>query len=116
MLSEGLTYGINESFGAPEKKSNINFSKGNTKFCLSLHYNDENRHLFVKGKEIFLFKANNGNVNFPTQFCLGSISNGFGATESRKGKVYDFSVDHNDISKSYILNIHKYLMVTNNIK
>ena len=30
-------------------------------------------------KEIFKFKADNKNVNFPTQFCLGSISNGFGA-------------------------------------
>ena len=31
------------------------------------------------GKEIFKFKADNKNVNFPTQFCLGIISNGFGA-------------------------------------
>ena len=33
---------------------------------------------------------------FPTQFCLRSMSNGFGAIESRvvslKGSVYDFSV------------------------
>ena len=76
--------------------------------------------MFVNGKEIFKFKANNKNVNFPTQFCLGSISNGFGATESRevslKGNVYDFSVDYNAIDKSDILNIHKYLMVKNNIK
>ena len=28
------------------------------------------------------FKADNKNANFPTQFCLGSISNGFGAPES----------------------------------
>ena len=32
--------------------------------------------------EIFKFNADNGNVNFPTQFCLGSIFCGFGATES----------------------------------
>ena len=36
-------------------------------------------------------------VNFATQFCLESISNGFSATESREvslnGNVYDFSVD-----------------------
>ena len=53
--------------------------------------------MFVNGKEIFKFKADNGNVNFPTQFCLGSISNGFGATDYRevslKGNVYSFSVD-----------------------
>ena len=33
------TYAINESFGSPEKKFNISFSKANTKFCLNLHYN-----------------------------------------------------------------------------
>ena len=68
---------------------------------MSLHYSVNNIHLFVTGKEIFKFKANNKNVNFPTQFCLGSISNGFGATESRevslKWNLYDFSVDYNAI-------------------
>ena len=113
-------YGINGSFGAPEKKFDINFSKANTKFCLSLHYNDDNSYLFVDGKEIFKFKADNENVNFPTQFCLRSISNGYSATESREvslnGKVHDFSVDYNSIGKSNILNIHKYLMTKNKIK
>ena len=59
---------------------------------------------FLSEKYIFKFKANNGNANFSTQFCLGCISNGFGATESRevslKGNVYDFSVDYNAIDKS----------------
>ena len=44
------------------------------KFCSSLHYNGDNSHLFGNGKEFFNFKANNKNVNFPTQFCLGGIS------------------------------------------
>ena len=35
-------------------------------------------------KEIFKFKADNGSVNFPTSFCLGSISDRFGATGSRE--------------------------------
>ena len=56
------------------------------------------------------YLAENKNVNFPTQFCLGSISNGFSAHESREvssnGNVYDFSVDYNLIDKSDILNIH----------
>ena len=54
----------------------------------------DNSCLFVTGKEIFKFKAENKNVNLPTQFCLGNISNGFNATESREvyliGNVYDF--------------------------
>ena len=106
--------------GATEKNVSINFSKANTKFCLNLHYKGGNSYLFVHGKKIFKFKADNKNVNFATQFCLGSISNGFGTTESRevslKGNVYDFSIDYNAIDKSDILNIHKYLLVKNNIK
>ena len=70
-------------------------------------------------KTIFKFKADNKNVNFPSQFCLGSISNGFSATESREvslnGIVYAFSVDYNSLNKSEILNIHNYLMIKNNI-
>ena len=77
---------------------------------MSLHYNADNSYLFVNGKEIFKFKAGeNKNVNFSTQFCLRSISNGFSATESRavslNGNVYDFSVDYNSIEKSAISNI-----------
>ena len=40
--------------------------------------------MFVNKKEIIKFKAENKNVDFPTQFCLGRISNGFTATESRE--------------------------------
>ena len=61
-----------------QKKSlSINFRKAKTKYCLSLHYNDDNSYLFVNEKEIYKFKASNKNVNFTTQFCLGSISNKF---------------------------------------
>ena len=35
---------------------------------------------------------------------------------SLNGNVYGFSVDHDSIDKSDILNIHKYLMTENNIK
>ena len=87
---------------------------------MSLHYNANNSYLLVNRKEIFKFKADNKNINFPTQFYLGNTSNGFSATESREvslnKNVYDFSVDHNSIYKSDILNIHKYLMTKSNIK
>ena len=94
ILGEGNTFGNKGSFGAPEKKLSINFSKGNTKFRLSLHYNANNSYFFVNGKEICKFKSNNKNVNFPAQVCLGSISNGFSAIEFREvslnRNVYDF--------------------------
>ena len=59
ILGEGDTFGINGSFGAPEKKIDINFSKAKAKFCLSFHYISDNRYLFVNGKEIYKFKASN---------------------------------------------------------
>ena len=39
-------------------------------------------YLFGNGEGIFKLKADNQNVNFPTQFVLGSISNGFSNAES----------------------------------
>ena len=61
-------------------------------------------------------KADNENVNFPTQSCLGSLSNKFRHNDSRelcfKGNAYDYSINYNAID---ILNIHKYLMIKNNI-
>ena len=50
VLGEGPTFGTNGNFGSPEKKFSINFSKANTKFYLSLHYNDDNSYLLVNGK------------------------------------------------------------------
>ena len=74
-----------------------------------MRYNGYNSYFFVNGKEIFNFKADNKNFNFSTQFCIGSMSNGFGATDSRevslKGNVHDSSVDYNAIDKPDILNI-----------
>ena len=84
---------------------------------MSLHYNADNSYLFVNGKEIIKFKADDKNVNFPTRFCLESISDGFRASESTEvslnGNVYDFSVDYHSTDK---YGIHKYLMIKNNIK
>ena len=57
-----------------------------------LLYNADNSYLFVNGKEVFRFKANNKNS---TQFYFSSIR--FSATESTEvslnANVYDFSVD-----------------------
>ena len=74
------TFSINGSFGAPEKKFSINFSKANIKF---VYYNADDSYMFVNGKEIFKFKADIKHANFSTQFCLGILSNRFSYTESR---------------------------------
>ena len=120
ILGEGDTFGINGSFGAQDKKFSINFSKAKTKFCLSLHYNGDNSYLFVNGKEIYKFKASNKNVNIVTQFCLQRITNKFNHVDAEeiylKGNIYDFSIGCNAIHKSDILDIHKYVILKNNMK
>ena len=52
VLGKRLTYFVNGSFHSPDKRFSINFSKANSKFCFSFHYNDNNSYFFVNGKEI----------------------------------------------------------------
>ena len=94
VLGEGNTFGINGSFGAPEEKFSIYFSKANTKQSFARSY-----IIMLIIVICLLMEKKCLNLNFPTQFCPGSISNGFSATESREvsinGNVYDFLVDYN---------------------
>ena len=71
------------------------------KIYLSLHSNGENSYAFIHGVEIYFQSKVFWNNAF--SFCLGSISK-------------DLSVDYNTISLTDILDIHKYLVVNNNIK
>ena len=41
-----------------KKEISINFSKTDTKFCLSLHYNGDESYLYLNKTEICKFKAN----------------------------------------------------------
>ena len=70
-------------------------------------------------KKSLNYKSHNKNINFPTKFCLQSISNGFTNAESREvslnENVNDCSVKFNSIDKSDMLNMNKYLMRKNNI-
>ena len=62
VLGERPTDDINNSTGAAEKKIKINFTKANTKFCLSLHCNGDESYLFINKTEICRFKAK-GNIS-----------------------------------------------------
>ena len=53
VLSEGQTQGINDNTSETEKIFSINFSKENTKFCLSFHHNGDERYLYVKERQRF---------------------------------------------------------------
>ena len=50
ILDEGPFCVINGSFGSPEIKFSISFTKINAKFCWTLHYNADNSYLFVNRK------------------------------------------------------------------
>ena len=91
----------------------INFTKENTKFCLSLHYNGANSYLFVNGTEIIKFKAKDSEI-IPYSLCLENISKDWTNDNVKitgyNDYIYDFSTDCDVINKSDILDIHKYLM------
>ena len=96
----------------------INFTKENTKYCLSLHYNGTDRYLFVNGTKIIKFKVKDSEIKaYP--LCLRNISKDWSVDNIKKtglqGYVYDFSVDYNAIAVANILEIHKYLMKKNGI-
>ena len=74
----------------------INFTKKNTKFCLSLHYNGANSYLFVNGTEIIKFKAKDSEIK-AYSLCLGNISKYWSNNNMKKktgfnGYIHDFSI------------------------
>ena len=118
ILGKGPTQGLGEHSLSGEKMYSINFTKVNTKFCLSLHYNVDNSYLFVNGTEIIRFKAKDF-TTVPNNLCLGNISKDLLASNRKKtgfnGYIYDFSIDYDSTDVDNIKDIHKYLMKKNGI-
>ena len=79
----------------------INFTKENTNFCLSLHYNRANSCVFINGIEIIKFKAKYSEIT-AYWLCLGNISRDWSVDNMKKtvlkSYVYDFSVDYDAIA------------------
>ena len=65
------------------KLYSVNFTKENTKFCLSLHYNGANSYLFVNGIEIIKFKAKGSEIA-AYHLCLGNNSNDLSVDNMKK--------------------------------
>ena len=57
VLGKDFIQGLNNTTIYAEKLYSINFTKTNTKFCLSLHYNGANSYLSANGSEIHKFNA-----------------------------------------------------------
>ena len=62
VLGKDFTQGLDNTTIYAEKLYSINFTKTNTKLCLSLHYNGSSGYLFVNGKDIHKFKTKNSEI------------------------------------------------------
>ena len=121
VLGKEPTQGSEHTLTA-EKMYPINFTVTKKKFCLRLHYNGANSHLFVNGKELVKFKAKDSEI-IASPLCLGNISKDWSAGNMKKtglnGYVYEFNVLYLEFNKLNITKsmsiIHKYLMSKYNI-
>ena len=115
ILGKRPNFGINGSYGASEKKLDINFSKPNTKFvrvyiimviiviCLLMERKSLRLKLTIK---MLTFK-----LNFILEVFLMDL-----VFWVQRMEVFTISsVDCNSMGKSDILNIHKKLMIRSNI-
>ena len=109
VLGKDFAQGLDNPKIYAEKLYSINFTKTNSKFCLSLHYNKINSYLFVNDEEIHKFKAKDSEI-VATPSCLGNISKDFSEENMKKAGlsryVYDFSVDYDAITVDNILGMH----------
>ena len=87
-----------------EKLYSVNFTKTNTKFCLSLHYNRSNSYLSFNATEIHKVKTKDSEI-IAAPLCLRNISRDFPVDNMKKTGL-----------NGYFYEIHKYLMKKNNIK
>ena len=69
-----------------EKMFSINFTGLEKKFCVSLHYNGANSHLFVNGKETHKFKGKDS-VIVATPLRLGNISKDWSVDNMKKNWI-----------------------------
>ena len=119
VLGKDFVQGLDNTTIYAEKLYSVNFTKTNTKFCLSLNYNGSSSYLFVNGTEIHKFKTKNSEI-IAAPICLGNISRDFSVDNMKKTGlnryVYDFIVDYDFIANDKILDTCKYLMKKNNIK
>ena len=120
LMGNGLTQGINDTTIYAEKNFYRNFTDFGKKFMLTLHYNGDDRYLFVNGRQELKFKAKTDQL-VKEKLCIGNLSDQWTASESEKtglyGSIYDFVVDYEQIvGVKTIYDMHRYLMTKHNIK
>ena len=86
ILRTGPRQGLSKHSLSAEEIYSFNFTKVNTKFCLSLHYSGANSYLFDNGKEIHKFTAKDSMI-VPNNLCLGNVSKDFSASNMKKNRI-----------------------------
>ena len=116
VLGKDFIQGINDTTIYAEKMHSTNFIVYSKKVCLGLHYNSDDRYLFVNGRQIVKFKAKDSEI-VPYPLCLANISKDFSSSNATGlyEDVYNFSVDYKAIANDKIQDIHRYFMKKNNI-
>ena len=106
LMGTGLTHGINDTTIYAEKKFYRNFTDFGKKFVLSLHYNRDDSHLFVNGRQELKFKAKTDQL-VKEKLSIGNLSDQWTTTESEKTgvyrKIYDFVVNYEQTLKLFMI-------------
>ena len=117
VMGTGLTQGIHDTTLYAEKNFYRNFTDFGKTFMLSLHFNGNNRNLFVNGGQELKFKCKTDQL-VKEKLCIGSDQ--WTTSESEKTgvyrKIYDFVMDYEQIvGTTKIIDMHKYFMTKHNI-
>ena len=86
VLGKDFRQGLGNTTIYAEKLYSVNFTKTNTKFCLSLHYNGANSYLLVNGTGIHKFKAKDFET-VVTPLCLRNISKDISVDNMKKIEI-----------------------------
>ena len=119
VMGHGFAQGIHDTTLYAEKNFNKNFMDPGKKFVLSLHYNGDDRYLFVNGRQELKFKCKTDQL-VKEKLCIGNLSGEWTTSESEKtglyGNIYDFVVDYEQIvGVKAIYDMHRYLTIKHNI-
>ena len=119
VMGDGFTQGIHDTTLYVENKYYRNFTEPNVKFVLSLHYNGDDRYLFVNGRQELKFKCKTDQL-VKEKLWIGNLSDQWTTSESEKtelyGNIYDFVVDYEQIlCVKAIYDMQRHLMTKHNI-
>ena len=86
VLGKGPTRGLDNGTITAEAKYPINLTESTKRFVLSLHYNGNNKFLFVNTVKMYQFKANDSEIK-PYPLYLGIISKTFTLNNMKRKTV-----------------------------